>query len=461
MPARRVRISGWKRHRVSAAITTTIPQTRAPDDRRRDFDVRRRRCRGGLGAFTAGAAQARRSDTGCIGKALRRRVLDLGQRDTEQRAPLRDALRPVVRRESHRTVDRGQERRLEAIALRVGQWPIGILADPRGSVGRRLSRDRVIEDGGGGIDVAPRTLLAGEGILFDRRILWGEHAGQAARAAAHRLTRGAEIDEDGNAVAPDDDVRRLDIAMQEALRMHRVQAAQQSVGQAADVFGRQAAAGIAQQLGHVLAVLELHHGIGRAVGLEVTQHRHDMGMTEARQCAGLVEKAFAAPGEVVGQARAARHDLAVGLADGAFERQVFLDRDDLGELRVEGAIGDAKAAVPDHRIEPVVTEPRAGWQGLNVVEGHGHAQPGPLDARSRADAQAPGHCRQGYRAAAVADAGRRPAPMSRICGTSCMTMMSTQRPIAVSMVAGRVRKTGFGPWARRLSGMADHSKIAS
>jgi hypothetical protein len=42
-----------------------------------------------------------------------------------------------------------------------------------------------------------------------------------------------------------------------------------------------------------------------------------------------------------------------------------------------------------------------------------------------------------------------------------MTMMSTQRPIAVSMVAGRVRKTGFGPWARRSSGMADHSKIAS
>ena len=217
---------------------------------------------------------------------------------------------------------------------------------------------------------------------------------------------------------------------------------------------------MAQELGHVLAVLELHDGIGRAIGLEVTQHRHDMGMTEACQRAGFVEKAFAAPGEVVGQARTARHDLAVGLANGAFERKVFLDRDDLGELRVEGAVGDAKTAVPDHCIEAVVTEPRAGWQGLNVVEGHGHAQPGPLDARSRADAQAPGQCRQSYCAATVADAGMRLALMSRICGTSCMTMMSTQRPIAVSMVAGRVRKTGFGPWTRRSSGMADHSKIA-
>ena len=41
---------------------------------------------------------------------------------------------------------------------------------------------------------------------------------------------------------------------------------------------------------------------------------------------------------------------------------------DLGELAVEGAVGDAEAAVPDHRVEPVVAEPRAGRQGLNVVE---------------------------------------------------------------------------------------------
>src|SRR4029077_16647930 len=205
--------------------------------------------------------------------------------------------------------------------------------DPRGSVRRRLSCDRMIEDGGGGIDVAPRTLLAVERILFDRRILRREYAGQAARAATHRLTGGAEIDEDGNAVAPDDDVGRLYGAMKEALRMHRAQAAQQPVGQAADVVGRQAAAGIAQELGHVLAVLELDDGIGRAIGLEVTQHRYDMRMTEACQRAGFVEKAFAAPGEVVSQARTARHDLAVGLANGAFERQVFLDRDGLGELR--------------------------------------------------------------------------------------------------------------------------------
>jgi hypothetical protein len=415
----------------------------------------RRRRQGGLGAFTAGAAQARRRDTGSVGKALRRRVLDLGQCCAKQRAPCLNALRPVGRREGHRAVNRSQERRREAITLRFGQRPIGILADARGSVGRRLSRDRVIEDSGRGIDVAPRALLAVERILFDRRILRREHAGQAARAAAHRLTRGAEIDEDGNAVAPDDDVRRLDVAMKEALRMHRAEAAQQSIGQAAHVVGWQAAAEVAQELGHVLAVLELHDGIGRAIGFEVTQHRHDMGMTEARQRARLVEEALAAPGEILDQARAARHHRAVAVADRALDRQVFLDGDDLGELRVERAVGDAETAMPDHRIEAVVAEPRAGGKSLNVVEGHGHAQPGPLDARSRADAQASGYYRARYRAAVVAEIGTVLEPGSRKSGTRRMTMIRTQSPIAVSMVTGRVRKTGFGPWARRSSGMSD------
>jgi hypothetical protein len=43
-----------------------------------------------------------------------------------------------------------------------------------------------------------------------------------------------------------------------------------------------------------------------------------------------------------------------------------------------------------------------------------------------------------------------------------MTMMNTHKPMAVSMVAGRVRRTGIGAFARRSSDMADPSlKIAS
>src|SRR5262245_52038079 len=62
---------------------------------------------------------------------------------------------------------------------------------------------------------------------------------------------------------------------------------------------------------------------------------------------------------------------------------------------------------------------------------------------------------QRYCVATVTVPDSRPAPTSRNCGTSWMMTMSTQRPIAVSMVAGRVRSTGVGLCVRRSSGMAD------
>jgi hypothetical protein len=62
---------------------------------------------------------------------------------------------------------------------------------------------------------------------------------------------------------------------------------------------------------------------------------------------------------------------------------------------------------------------------------------------------------------ATTGAGTRLEVMSRMSGTSCMTMITAQRPMAVSIVAGRVFKIGVGACARRSSGMANHSKIAS
>ena len=89
-------------------------------------------------------------------------------------------------------------------------------------------------------------------------------------------------------------------------------------------------------------------------------------MAEAGQRPRLVEEALAAPGEIVGEARAACHDL-LALAHGELDRQVLLDRHDLGELAVEGAIGDAEAAMADHGVEPVVAQHGAGRQGLDIV----------------------------------------------------------------------------------------------
>ncbi len=143
--------------------------------------------------------------------------------------------------------------------------------------------------------------------------------------------------------------------MEEALGMDSAQARQQAVGETTHVVGLQAAVRLTQELRHAAAVLELHDGVGRAVGFEVTQHRHDMDMAEARQRPRLVEEALAAPGEVVGKARSPRHDLAVGAAHGELDRQVFLDGDELRELRVERSISNSKAAMADHRIQAIIT----------------------------------------------------------------------------------------------------------
>src|SRR5260370_29015157 len=66
---------------------------------------------------------------------------------------------------------------------------------------------------------------------------------------------------------------------------------------------------------------------------------------------------------------------------------------------------------------------------------------------------------ESYCVLVVADGESRPEPRSRTSGTSCMTTISTQRPIAVSIVAGRVRNTGVGLCARRSPDMADTPKL--
>ena len=94
--------------------------------------------------------------------------------------------------------------------------------------------------------------------------------------------------------------------------MHRAEADQQPSARRRTSSAGRRRPGSRSSSATVSAVLELHDRVGRAVGLEEAQHRHDVRMAEAGKRARLVEEALAAPGEVVGEARAARHDLAVG-----------------------------------------------------------------------------------------------------------------------------------------------------
>ena len=147
-----------------------------------------------------------------------------GSEAAEQPAPFVDRLRPLFGGEAKATIDRGEEGRIEADRRRLGQRTIGIAADARGRFRRRLDRRWR--------DAAPRRRSRCRSTApACRRAAYcsiGAYCGvstrgERARAAADRLTRGAEVDQDRHAVAADDDVRRLDVAMQEALRMHRAQ----------------------------------------------------------------------------------------------------------------------------------------------------------------------------------------------------------------------------------------------
>lgn len=63
--------------------------------------------------------------------------------------------------------------------------------------------------------------------------------------------------------------------------------------------------------------------------------------------------------------------------------------------------------------------------------------------------------RAGQRTDAVTAPGAREPVDDCMSGTRCMSMMSTHSPIAVSMVAGRVRRCGLGCRTLRWSAMPD------
>ena len=326
----------------------------------------RRAC--GLARFAVRAARAAKAGRRRGGrlKAFSRRILGGWYRRAEHRPPCLDGLWPLRRRKGKAAVDRREKRGIVVIGVRHAQRPVGILADAARSIGRREAGNGVMQNGGRRIDVAPRTLLAVERVLLDGCVLRGENAGERTRAAPHRLARGAEVDQDRHAVGPDDDVRWLDVAMEKALGVNGVQAAQQPLRQASHLAGLQAVIGRAQELCHAATVLEFHDSVGRVVGFEVTQHRDDMKVAKAGERTRLVEKALAAPGEIVGDARRARRNVAVGPTHCKFDGEVLLDGDTLGELGVEGAIGNAESAMADDRVEAIVTEPRRERQSLIV-----------------------------------------------------------------------------------------------
>ncbi len=124
-----------------------------------------------------------------------------------------------------------------------------------------------------------------------------------------------------------------------------------------------------------LAAQQLHDDIGRAVFFEEIENLHDgRRLVQGGKRAALVDEAFAAPVEILGNLGRARQHRGAVLADGERDRQVFLDRHLAIELRIARAIGDAEAALAQHgqdlvaadgaaRGERHVVDPRGGIRG--------------------------------------------------------------------------------------------------
>ena len=89
---------------------------------------------------------------------------------------------------------------------------------------------------------------------------------------------------------------------------------------------------------------------------------------QAGQRAALFDEAVATPDEVVGDIGRTWQHRRGPLPDGKRHRQVLLDGDVAGKLRVAGAIGDAKAALPQN-AENFVAADLAADRQCDVIDG--------------------------------------------------------------------------------------------
>lgn len=223
------------------------------------------------------------------------------------------------------------------------------------SAGRRLAGDGVIERCGEAVDVSPRPLLRRRHLLGGS-IARGEDCRQRRRAPRYCRPRGAEVDQGRIAGAIEQDIGRLDVAVQEAGGVHLLQSIEQWPQDAVDLGGRQGPL-LFQPMLERLAAQQLHDDVGRAVGLEEVEDPDDgWCVLQAGERPALGHEALATPGKIrrrIGRTR--QHRRAV-LAHGERQRQVFLDGDLTVELAVVGAVGDPETTLPENGDDLIASD---------------------------------------------------------------------------------------------------------
>jgi hypothetical protein len=95
----------------------------------------------------------------------------------------------------------------------------------------------------------------------------------------------------------------------------------------------------------------MQHHVGGVVGAEVAVNPDNIGVVEAGERLGFLNKALKAPVVVAGAIFRARRRLAVFGARGEIGGEVFLDRDEAGERDFMRQIGHAEAARAEHPVD--------------------------------------------------------------------------------------------------------------
>ncbi len=364
-----------------------------------------------LGARVGGVARPQRHDgdgeedgegRGGDGDGLGRSAADAAELARERRERTRGD-RPV-REEGAEIGFEGGDRRVAAtwvalhallddraeVAREVGPDPgggIGILgAELRDhlhgiAVERRAAGDEVVESGAQAVDVD-----RGGRALVSLGLLGGHVPRRAERgiAGGERRIAGAggdaEVEEDGVEVTADDDVRRLDVAMEHVARVRCAETGGDVCTPAHDRAEPGGLRGRRVGAAHRFVEPTGKGGVGRGIVLGAREERGERDAGEAfhdeEQRAVLALTAVVDADDMLvlerGEGLGFATEALAGVAAGTAERLEQLDRDLALELEVGAGPDHAHRAAAKARVEAVAAGEDATGGGVRVVGGPQH-----------------------------------------------------------------------------------------
>ena len=276
------------------------------------------------------------------------------------------ALRTILRAHTH-TVRQNVELRLRQ------PWLAGqrIVYGAVGGGGRENAGAAIVDGGGHGVNVRPRTDLSALAVLLNgAESVLGHHLGGLDAAVISlnvQILRRAQIQQNQLAVRPHHDVVRADVPVDNAVLMDLRQRLHDR-GHEFDAAVKVHGAVLLQFFQEGLALDEVHDDVGRFVLDENRFHPHDAG-NAPKLChfPGFLQEtveAFLSAG--FSHHGAAPHHGGVSLpADHTGAHGiVFLDGDLLLQQQVKADVGDAKTALTQHFAHEVLSlQNRSRFQG--------------------------------------------------------------------------------------------------